>query len=73
MDPIVLAGSLSPTELGTLALIGLTLLAPIALALVLERFVYGGGAADPVGFAEFEGRFEADEAWADRLHDDRED
>lgn len=65
-------GSFSPTELGLLALIGFTILFPIVLAVLIERFVYEGGAADPVGFAEFEDRFEDGDAWADRLHEDRE-
>ncbi len=72
MDQFALAGSLTPVELGLLTLIGLTLLLPIALALLLERFVYEGEAADPIGFAEYEARFDGGEVWADRLHE-RED
>ncbi|KYH27706.1 hypothetical protein HAPAU_03740 [Halalkalicoccus paucihalophilus] len=72
MDALVVAGSLSPAELALLALIGLTLVLPVALALVLERFVYKGKAADPVGFAELENRFDNGEVWAERLREDRE-
>lgn len=73
MDSVVLASLLSPAELGTLALICVTLVAPIVFALVLERFVYEGKAADPVGFTEFESRFENGETWTDQLHEDRDD
>lgn len=69
MDPLALAGSLTPVELGLLALIGLTLLVPVALALALERFVYEGEAADPIGFAEYEARFDGGEVWTDRLRE----
>lgn len=72
MDPVVFVGSLSPAAFGVFALLCATLAAPIALALILERFVYEGEAADPVGFAEFEDRFSGGETWTDRLRE-RED
>lgn len=63
---------LSTLELGLLALIAVTLLLPVVLAVLIERYVYEGGAADPVSFAEFEGRFEDGDVWTERLHEDRE-
>lgn len=72
-DALVAVSSFSPTELALLALIVVTLTLPVVLALALERFVYEGKAADPVSFAEFEGRFENGEAWSEQLYEDRED
>lgn len=72
MVPFVFVGSFSPAELALLALIVLTLTVPIALAVLIERFVYKGRAADPVGFAEFEDRFKNGDAWAEQLYEDRE-
>lgn len=71
MGSIATLGSLSPAELALLALIGLTLVLPVVLALALERFVYEGEAADPVGIAEFERRFDHGEAWTERLREGR--
>lgn len=73
MNPFAFVGSFSPVELGLIVLIGLSLLLPIALALFVERFVYKGKAADPVGFAEFEGRFKNGEIWSEQLYDDGDD
>ncbi|ADJ16194.1 hypothetical protein [Halalkalicoccus jeotgali] len=73
MDVLVAAGSFSPVELGLLALIVITLVLPVVLALALERFVYKGRVADPVGFAELENRFDNGKMWAERLREDRED
>lgn len=72
MDALVIVGSFSPIEIGLIALIGVTLLLPVALALALERFVYKGRAADPVGFAEFEERFRNGETWAEQLYDEED-
>lgn len=72
-DALMAVSSFSPTELGLLALIVVTLTLPVVLALAIERFVYKGRAADPVSFAEFEGRFENGETWSEQLYDDRED
>ncbi|MCL7418190.1 MAG: hypothetical protein M8354_10175 [Halalkalicoccus sp.] len=72
MDALAVVSSLSPVELGLLALIVLTLVLPVILALALERFVYEGQAADPVGFTELEKRFDNGEVWAERLREDRE-
>lgn len=72
MDALVVAGSFSPVELALLALIAVTLVLPVVLALLLERFVYKGKAADPVGVTELEGRFDDGEVWAERLREDRQ-
>ncbi|WP_122089398.1 hypothetical protein [Halalkalicoccus subterraneus] len=71
-DVLMAVGSFSPVELGLLALIGVTIVLPVVLALALERFVYEGRAADPVGFAEFEGRFENGETWAEQIRENEE-
>ncbi|MEM4782288.1 MAG: hypothetical protein QXG03_12125 [Halalkalicoccus sp.] len=73
MNAVVAVGSFTPAELALLALIVVTLVLPVALALLIERFVYEGKAADPVGFAEFEDRFKNGEAWTDQLYDDRDE
>jgi hypothetical protein len=73
MASFVFVGSFSPVELGLLVLIVLTITLPIVLAVLIERFVYKGGAADPVGFAEFEERFKNGDTWAEQLYEDRED
>lgn len=73
MDVLAAVGSFSPVELALLVLIGVTILLPIVLAVALELFVYEGKAADPVGFAELEGRFDNGEMWTERLREDRED
>ena len=73
MVSLVFAGSFSPVELGLIVLIVLTLVVPIALAVLIERFVYKGRAADPVGFAEFEDRFKNGDTWTEQLYEDRDD
>lgn len=64
MIVLVIVGGLSGAELGALASLFFVLVAPVILALVLERYVFDGG-ADPVGLEDLEEHSDNPEMWVE--------
>ncbi|MFC7006459.1 hypothetical protein [Halalkalicoccus salilacus] len=64
MGLLALAGSFTGLELWALVTLVFTFVAPVVLAILLERRVFGGDEIDPVGLEELERDEDVDgDAW----------